>query len=304
MKKEIKIALVAIAGIVVLFFGMNFLKGISLFSEKNVYYASFSNISGLSASNPIFANGYQVGIVRDIAFDYSGGGDIVVAFTLDDRMQLPKGTTASIESDFMGNVRMNLLLPKVSQLSTINSQLNVGDTIQGAMAEGLMARAAALIPAVEQMLPKVDSILASVNALLADPAIAHSIRNVEKVSTDLTTTTRQVNTLMAKLNSQLPTILTKADGVLDNSQELTKNLTAIDIDGTMKKVDQTLANVQAFSERLNKPEGSLGLLMNDASLYDRLNGTLTNAEQLLGDIKEHPKRYINISVFGKKDKGQ
>lgn len=304
MKKEIKIALVAIAGIIVLFFGMNFLKGISLFSEKNVYYASFSNISGLSASNPIFANGYQVGIVRDIAFDYSGGGDIVVAFTLDDRMQLPKGTTASIESDFMGNVRMNLLLPKVSQLSTINSQLNVGDTIQGAMAEGLMARAAALIPAVEQMLPKVDSILASVNALLADPAIAHSIRNVEKVSTELTTTTRQVNTLMTRLNSQLPTILTKADGVLDNSQELTKNLTAIDIDGTMKKVDQTLANVQAFSERLNKPEGSLGLLMNDASLYDRFNGTLTNAEQLLGDIKEHPKRYINISVFGKKDKGQ
>ena len=109
---------------------------------------------------------------------------------------------------------------------------------------------------------------------------------------------------MARLNSQLPTILTKADGVLDNSQELTKNLTAIDIDGTMKKVDQTLANVQAFSERLNKPEGSLGLLMNDASLYDRLNGTLTNAEQLLGDIKEHPKRYINISVFGKKDKRQ
>ena len=308
MKKEIKIALVAIAGIIVLFFGMNFLKGISLFSEKNVYYASFSNISGLSASNPIFANGYQVGIVRDIAFDYSGGGDIVVAFTLDDRMQLPKGTTASIESDFMGNVRMTLLLNDLEapslQGKVGGGLIAPGDTIQGAMAEGLMARAAALIPAVEQMLPKVDSILASVNALLADPAIAHSIRNVEKVSTDLTTTTRQVNTLMARLNNQLPTILTKADGVLDNSQELTKNLTAIDIDGTMKKVDQTLANVQAFSERLNKPEGSLGLLMNDASLYDRLNGTLTNAEQLLGDIKEHPKRYINISVFGKKDKGQ
>ena len=309
MKKEIKIALVAIAGIVVLFFGMNFLKGISLFSEKNVYYASFSNISGLSASNPIFANGYQVSIVRDIAFDYSGGGDIIVAFTLDDRMQLPKGTTASIESDFMGNVRMNLLLndpeaPSLQGKVGREALIAPGDTIQGAMAEGLMARAAALIPAVEQMLPKVDSILASVNALLADPAIAHSIRNVEKVSTDLTTTTRQVNTLMARLNNQLPTILTKADGVLDNSQELTKNLTAIDIDGTMKKVDQTLANVQAFSERLNKPEGSLGLLMNDASLYDRFNGTLTNAEQLLGDIKEHPKRYINISVFGKKDKEQ
>ena len=172
MKKEIKIALVAIAGIVVLFFGMNFLKGISLFSEKNVYYATFSDISGLSASNPIFANGYQVGIVRDIAFDYSGGGDIVVAFTLDDKMQLPKGTTAAIESDFMGNVKMNLLLtPALSKnadgtpVPSQQGYLSVGDTICGSMAEGLMSRAAALIPAVEQMLPKVDSILASVNAL-------------------------------------------------------------------------------------------------------------------------------------------
>ena len=304
MRKEIKIALVAIAGIVVLFFGMNFLKGISLFSEKNVYYATFSDISGLSASNPIFANGYQVGIVRDIAFDYSGAGDIVVAFTLDDKLRLPKGTTAAIESDFMGNVKMNLLLPTNSQLSTLNSQLNIGDTICGSMAEGLMSRAAALIPAVEQMLPKVDSILASVNALLADPAIAHSIRNVEKVSTDLTTTTRQLNTLMASLNKQMPTLMTKADGVLDNANELTQNLNNIDIDGTMKKVDQTLANVQAVSEKLNNPNGTLGLLMNDASLYDRLNGTMQNAELLLGDIKQHPKRYINISVFGRKDKTQ
>ena len=333
MKKEIKIALVAIAGIVVLFFGMNFLKGISLFSEKNVYYATFSDISGLSASNPIFANGYQVGIVRDIAFDYSGGGDIVVAFTLDDKMQLPKGTTAAIESDFMGNVKMNLVLPQHSsqpegtlpsektlnspldpqgrfqseagkELSTLNSSLSPGDTICGSMAEGLMSRAAALIPAVEQMLPKVDSILASVNALLADPAIAHSIRNVEKVSTNLTTTTQQLNTLMAGLNKQMPSIMTKADGVLDNADQLTKNLNNIDLDGTMKKVDQTLANVQAVSEKLNNPNGTLGLLMNDASLYDRLNGTMQNAELLLGDIKEHPKRYINISVFGRKDKTQ
>lgn len=319
MKKEIKIALVAIAGIVVLFFGMNFLKGISLFSEKNVYYATFSDISGLSASNPIFANGYQVGIVRDIAFDYSGGGDIVVAFTLDDKMQLPKGTTAAIESDFMGNVKMNLVLPHHSgraegtpssegtlrsPLSTPHSSLSPGDTICGSMAEGLMSRAAALIPAVEQMLPKVDSILASVNALLADPAIAHSIRNVEKVSTNLTTTTQQLNTLMAGLNKQLPSIMTKADGVLDNADQLTNNLNNIDLDGTMKKVDQTLANVQAVSEKLNNPNGTLGLLMNDASLYDRLNGTMQNAELLLGDIKEHPKRYINISVFGRKDKTQ
>jgi phospholipid/cholesterol/gamma-HCH transport system substrate-binding protein len=124
------------------------------------------------------------------------------------------------------------------------------------------------------------------------------------VSRGLTTATNELNTLMAGLNKQVPPLMSKAGGVLDQTNQLTSRLNGIDIDATMAKVDQTLANVQAVSEKLNNPNGTLGLLMNDASLYDRLNGTMQNAELLLGDIKEHPKRYINISVFGRKDKTQ
>ena len=307
MKKEIKIALVAIAAIVILFFGMNFLKGISLFSEKNVYFARFSNINGLTANNPIFANGYQVGLVKDIHFDYSGHGDIIVAFTLDDKMHLPVGTTAAIGSDFMGNVSMNLVLPTTNTpLPTGEGSgmglLHKGDTIPGVQTEGIMARAAALLPAIEQMLPKLDSILMSVNTLMADPAIAHTLHNVNRISSDLTTSTRQLNTLMANFNRQMPSLMTKADGVLDNTQQLTQNLSAIDLNTTMQKVDRTLANVEAVTQKLNQPNGSAGLLMNDPTLYNRVNGTLNSAEQLLNDLREHPKRYINISIFGKKEK--
>jgi len=307
MKKEIKIALVAIAAIVILFFGMNFLKGISLFSEKNVYYARFSNINGLTANNPIFANGYQVGLVKDIQFDYSGQGDIIVAFSLNDKMHLPVGTAAAIESDFMGNVRMNLVLPTTNTpLPTGEGSgmglLHKGDTIPGSQAEGLMARAAALLPTVEQMLPKLDSILMSVNTLLADPSIARTLHHAERVTADLTTSTRQLNTLMANLNRQVPALMSKADGVLDNTQQLTHNLASVDIDATMQKVDRTLANVEATAKQLSQPNGSLGLLMNDPSLYNRLNGTLNSAEMLLNDVREHPKRYINVSVFGRKSK--
>jgi len=320
MKKELKIALVAIAAIAILFFGMNFLKGISLFSEKNVYYARFSNINGLTANNPIFANGYQVGLVKDIQFDYSGQGDIIVAFSLNDKMHLPVGTAAAIESDFMGNVRMNLVLPTnntplptgegsgvgLSPLPTGEGSgmglLHKGDTIPGSQAEGLMARAAALLPTVEQMLPKLDSILMSVNTLLADPSIARTLHHAERVTADLTTSTRQLNTLMANLNRQVPALMSKADGVLDNTQQLTHNLASVDIDATMQKVDRTLANVEATAKQLSQPNGSLGLLMNDPSLYNRLNGTLNSAEMLLNDVREHPKRYINVSVFGRKSK--
>lgn len=307
MNKELKIALVAIAAIVILFFGMNFLKGISLFSEKNVYFARFSNINGLTANNPIFANGYQVGLVKDIHFDYSGHGDIIVAFTLDDKMHLPVGTTAAIGSDFMGNVSMNLVLPTTNTpLPTGEGSgmglLHKGDTIPGVQAEGIMARAAALLPAIERMLPKLDSILISVNSLMADPAIAHTLHNVDRISSDLTTSTRQLNTLMANFNRQMPSLMTKADGVLDNTQQLTQNLSAIDLNTTMQKVDRTLANVEAVTQKLNQPNGSAGLLMNDPTLYNRVNGTLNSAEQLLNDLREHPKRYINISIFGKKEK--
>jgi len=320
MKKEIKIALVAIAAIVILFFGMNFLKGISLFSDDNVYYARFSDISGLAANNPIFANGYQVGLVKSVDYDYTGNGDIVVGFSVDDKMQLPVGTTAEIVSDFMGNVKMNLILSPENALGTVSSNdtllssetpmavagnhamLTIGDTIQGQQAVGLMARAAALLPAVEQMLPKLDSILTSVNALMADPAIARSLHNVETVTAELKTSTRQLNTLMGNMNQKMPGLMTKADGVLDNAQQLTENLSAIDINATMKKVDQTLANVEAVTEKLNSPTGSAGMLLNDPSLYNRVNGTLNSAEQLLNDVREHPKRYINISIFGKKEK--
>lgn len=294
MKKEIKIALVAIAGIVILFFGMNFLKGMSMFTEKNTYFATFNDISGLSASAPIFANGYQVGIVKDIQFDYTGEKGIVVLFSLNDKMRVPAGTTATIASDFMGNVKMNLVM---NATDAPKSFLNQGDTIRGAVSDGLMSRAAAIIPQVEQMLPKIDSILMNLNALSGDPALARSLHNVETITADLTTSTRQLNTLMNSLNQQVPALTAKADGVLDNAQQLTKNLAELDVDATMQRVDQTIANVQAITQQLNNPDGTVGLLMRDPTLYNRLNETMKSAEQLLNDIREHPKRYINVSVF-------
>ena len=278
---------------------MNFLKGMSMFTEKNTYFATFNDISGLSASAPIFANGYQVGIVKDIQFDYTGEKGIVVLFSLNDKMRLPAGTTATIASDFMGNVKMNLVM---NATDAPKSFLNQGDTIRGAVSDGLMSRAAAIIPQVEQMLPKIDSILMNLNALSGDPALARSLHNVEAITADLTTSTRQLNTLMNSLNQQVPALTAKADGVLDNAQQLTKNLAELDVNATMQRVDQTIANVQAITQQLNNPDGTVGLLMRDPTLYNRLNETMKSAEQLLNDIREHPKRYINVSVFGRKEK--
>lgn len=295
--KEIKIALVAVFGIVILFFGMNFLKGMSLFSNDNVYYIKFKDLSGLTVSNPIFADGYQVGVVKDIQYDYGGNGNIVVKFGVDNNLRIPAGSSAEIVSDLMGNVKMNLLLA-----NNPRARVNPGDTIEGAINSGAMGQLSAMIPAVERMLPKLDSILANLNALMGDPAIAQSLHNVQAITGNLTASTRQLNTLMANINRDLPGMMGKANGVLENTNQLTANLAAIDIQGTMARVDQTLGNVQGFTERLNSNQGTLGLLMNDPTLYNRLNTTVMSADTLLNNLREHPKRYVHFSVFGKKDK--
>lgn len=295
--KEVKIAIVAIVGLVVLFLGMNFLKGLDLFSTDNRYYISFRDISGLSSSSPIYADGYKVGVVRGIVYDYSQSKDIIVEADINKDMRIPKGSSAEIVSDLMGNVKVNLLLA-----SNPRESVNPGETIVGGINDGAMGQMKDLIPVVQDMLPKLDSILASVNLLLQDPAIANSLHNVETVTGNLTVSTRRLNTLLGTLNRRMPGLLAKADGVMDNAQVVTSNLSKVDVEGTMRKVNATLDNVQAFTDQLNNNTGSLGLLMRDPNLYYNLNATVKSADSLLIDLKSHPKRYVHFSVFGRKDK--
>lgn len=302
--KEVKIALVAIAGIVILFFGLHFLKGMPVFSNDDVYYATFDNINGLSASNPIYADGYQVGNVKAINYNYQERGKVVVEFQVDNGLRIPKGSSAEIESDLMGNIKMNLLMA-----NNPRERVEPGDTIAGNLDAGMMGSVQALMPAIQQMLPKIDSILASVNALLADPSIARSLHNVETISSNLTTTTAGLNQLVAQVNGRMPGMMSKADyalakagSTLNNTDKFTANLATVDIAGTMAKVDQTIANVQSVTDKLNGKDGTVGMLMNDPGLYNNLNSTMRSADSLLIDLKSHPKRYVHFSLFGRKDK--
>ena len=297
LTKEIKIALVAIVGILVMYFGINFLKGMNLFSTNNAYYMTFDDIQGLGASTPIYADGYKVGIVDGLEYDYKENGPIKVKVDINKDLRIPQGSKAEIVKDLMGNLQVNLLLA-----NNPRERVEPGGIIPGAVNGGMMDKAANLVPVVEKMLPKLDSILSSVNALLADPALAASLHNVETITSNLTVSTRELNTLMAGLNKQVPGMIGKANGVLDNTNRLTANLASLDVQGTLNKVNQTLESAHQFTEKLNSNQGSLGLLMNDTKLYDNLTSTMSHADSLVIDLKAHPKRYVHFSVFGRKDK--
>ena len=295
--KEIRIALVAIVGILVMYFGINFLKGINLFSTNNAYYMTFDDIQGLGASTPIYADGYKVGTVDKVDYDYSGSGPIKVKADINKDLRIPEGSMAEIEKDIMGNLQVNLLLA-----NNPRECIEPGGVIPGTVNAGMMGKAAQLVPVVEKMLPKLDSILTNVNALLADPAIAASLHNVETITNNLTVSTRELNTLMAGLNKQVPGMIRKANGVLDNTNRLTANLADLDVQGTLNRVNATLEGAQKFTDQLNSGKGSLGLLMNDTKLYDNMTSTMSHADSLVIDLKAHPKRYVHFSIFGRKDK--
>ena len=214
---------------------------------------------------------------------------------MDNRMNMPQETSAVLESDMLGNIKINLIFPE-----TITGMMERGDTIQGEVSTGALAKAAEMIPAIEQLLPKIDSILVSLNTLLADPAIPNSLHHIDQVTGDLTTTTRQLNTMMAQLNHEVPGMMTKANTILDNTTELTDKINQLDFAATKAKVDATLDDVHQMTAALNSDQSSLGLLMKDPGLYNNLNATMLSADSLLMDLRYHPKRYVHFSIFGRK----
>lgn len=295
--KEVQIALVAVVGIVVLFFGMKFLKGLTVFSSDDSYYVKFTDVSGLSVSSPVYANGFRVGVVEDVIYNFDSQEQIVAKVGLNQQLRLPKGSTAEISSDLLGNVKLELVFgPNPVDV------LEPGDTISGGQQQGVMGKAEKILPNIEKMLPKLDSILANVNMLLSDPSLANSLHNVDHITANLTTTTHELNRLTASLNKQMPSMLEKADGVLGNTETLTKNLSDLDIAMTMAKVNTTLQNVEQLTAKLNSGEGTIGLLMTDPGLYRNLTSTMSHTDSLIMDLKAHPMRYVHFSLFGRKDR--
>lgn len=303
--KEVKIALTAIVAAALLFFIINFFKGINLFSPTNHYVVRFDNVAGLTVSAPVYANGYPVGTVRSISYDYASRDRVMVDVELDDEMRIPAGTRAELASQMLGGVTMSLILgPNPADV------LSPGDTVEGGVHQGAIEKLEAMMPVIETMVPKIDSILTNINRLTGDPALAATLQNAAALTADLRTTTRQLNTLM---ENDVPQLTAHLNQIGANVETLSGNLAQVDVKGTVDNVNATLHDAQGFVQTMNSltqnldskmraDDNSLGLLLSDRQLYDNLNSTVRSADSLLIDLRQHPKRYVHFSLFGRKDK--
>lgn len=295
MKKEFTIGIAAIAALLILFIGINYLKGINMFKSESYYYVDYTNVNGLALSSPVYTNGFKVGLVRDIQYNFNKPGHIIVGIEMDENIKIPQGSKAELVTEMLGTVKMNLIM-------NYNEEKIIapGDTIEGYANNGIMAKAEEeLLPQMEKMMPKLDSILSSLNKILADPALGNTIKNAEKLTASLSQTSNHLEKLMS---NDIPALTSNVTMITEDLKVISGNLKDIDYAETFNKIDQTLKNVYALTDKLNNKDNTIGLLLNDPELYNNLNATTANAASLLKDLQEHPKRYVHFSLFGKKDK--
>ncbi|MBR6128458.1 MAG: MCE family protein [Bacteroidaceae bacterium] len=294
MKTEVKIGITGVIAIVALFLGIKFLKGVNLFSTSETYYIVFSNTKGLTKSSAVYADGYKVGIVSGINYDFRHPGKVVVQISTDKGLRIPKGSSAQLDEAVLGGCTLNMLLA-----TNLREAYQPGDTIVGSDVSGLMAKVGGMVPQLEEVVAKVDTLVATLNTLLSNPNLPLIIQNAELITENLNKSTQQLNTLLRNDIPQMTSTFTKAG---ENVTTLTDKMNQLDLQATLENVNQTISSVHDMMEQMQSPKGTLGKLMNDPSIYDNLNHTVQSADSLVSDLKAHPKRYVHFSVFGKKDK--
>jgi len=295
IKSEVKIGIIVIAALALFIWGLNFLKGVNLFKPGNYYYVTYTQIDGLVKSSPVMLDGFQVGLVRNIQYQYDNPGNILVTLDLNRKLKLPEGTTASLTAALMGSPTIELTLG--TQERHVHK---IGDTLIAVRVPGLIDQLTdGLLADVESLVERTDSLIAGVETILSNGSLENSLQSIEKTTNELERLTISLN---RTIDNDLPSILNNIDQLTTEFAGVGKQLNQIDFNGTVARADKTLDELGNLTVKLNSPDNSLGLLLNDKSLYLNLSNTASSANSLLLDLKERPKRYVHFSLFGGSNK--
>ena len=296
--REVKIGLMVITAIFLLYFGLNFLKGIDVFQKTSFYYGKFEQLDGLVPSSPVFVKGYKVGQVEEVKYDFSKSEAFTVKISVANDIKLPKGAVIELfDNGLMGGKAIQLVYSPITSGQIMHAQ---NDVLPTHVSTGLMASVAGnLMPKIESMTNQADSLLRSVRKITDSQQLNNSLSSIEKTTADLAVTSAQLKGMM---NNQFPAMLNDVNAITGNFKQVSGNLSKIDFANSFASLDHTLNNLQVMTDKLNSNEGSLGLLLNDKNLYINLSNTANNADKLMIDLKQNPKRYVHFSVFGGKSK--
>jgi phospholipid/cholesterol/gamma-HCH transport system substrate-binding protein len=306
---EVKVGAVALVTIIAFILMFSFLKGTALFTSTDTYHIVYSDIAGLTESNPVEINGYQAGVVQDIRLINDGSGLILVSLSVDRHFNIPKDTRAEITTaTLIAGMKVVLRMGESSEMCQNH------DTISGYVATSILDRLSDLVTPVEgniaDMIIKLDSIISSVNEVFS-PQMRNDIRssmsNISSATSDLKEiTSTEKDELMASLEdlkvftAMLSANSTSLDSTLKNLEKISDAVASANLATTLSSLKSSLTSLDEIVRGISKGEGSAGKLVRDDSLYTNINNTLYDLDLLLKDMKDNPKKYVHFSLFGKK----
>ena len=302
MKKELKVGVLAIVAIGLLIFGYNFLKGNNVFNSSRVFYAVYDNVEGLSPSAPVSINGYQVGTVTDIQFIKTG--QLLVTMNINNDFNFSEASVAQIYGGgLIGGKSMQIELD-----NTTTEAAKSGDTLQSSVEEGLIElvneKLTPLKDKISNAVVEVDTLLSSINYVF-DVNTRNNLRNsIKNLNETLTSLNHSAVKIEGVLNSNTDNINSTIENfryTSDNLSKMSDTLSKIEFNRLVQNANETMLNLKEISNGLKDGNGSLGKFINDDKIYINLENATRELEELLGDIKLNPKRYVHFSMFGKND---
>ncbi|MDD3431469.1 MAG: MlaD family protein [Bacteroidales bacterium] len=294
LNKESRIGLTVIIAVALFIWGLNYLKGINLLKQARQYFVVYDQIDGLVTSAPVMLDGFQVGLVKSIEYQYDSPGHILVELSLENELKLPTGTRAVLEPALMGNPKIFLIPGSGPRM------LADGDSLQAERKAGLLdILEVELLPGMQDLIQQTGRVVAQLEAQLDEGGdLNKSLASVRKAGDKLASASARLDLLMA---NEIPSAIRNIDSLSTNFSALGQELRAVDFAGISHRVDSTVLILQDISLRLTRPDNSLGLLLNDTQLYFNLNQTASSANELLLDLRAQPKRYVHFSLFGSKN---
>lgn len=298
ISRELKIGFVLIAAIFLLYFGMNFLKGLNIFSPMRTYFGQFDQLNQIETSSPVYIRGYKVGQVSEIEYDFSKPQAFIVSIVISKDIHLPQGTQMAIVSDgLLGGSAIELRLGSdKSQFFATNDTLPT--LIEGGIMDELKN---GLLADLSKTINDIDTVVVNLKGQLEGNQVKEILDNVDNISKDLNVSSIKLKHI---INNDVPPIVNDAKTTLADARQamgkindISQKIDTIDFQGIATKIDTTLTNIQQISETVNSKDGTVGLLLNDKALYNKVSRTIESADTLINDIKANPKKYLKISVF-------
>lgn len=289
MKKEFKIGLFTIAGLLLLILGISFLKGLDIFSKKRTYYMIFDDVQMLSTANQVFVNGYEAGRVSSIDFNYNSPNNVTVGIDINPEMNIPKDSYGKLESSILGDITIHLILGKDKEM------LQDGDTIRGIIPLNIFSELEErIVPGLEELVSGVGNAISSINSFFGQKQIDRIMQDADYLIQELQRIAESFN---RETLSALPEIAGKADSLEEKLLELIDNIQTDNLQETLANANSMLEQISILAEKLNDDKGSLGKFINQDNIHNNIDTLVESLNTLIDNIQKNPKKYMKISVF-------